>query len=104
MGKIDMSIITIDHIYIDRVSFGSNIEFLNDGTMIIKVFMDVVHSLKTYRFNIANICIDDINSSSYDTTYYSLFDMVIASLRNVSGNDVYAESIDTTANIISRVG
>jgi hypothetical protein len=103
MGKIDRPIITIDHIYIDRVSFGSNIEFLNDGTIIIKVFMDVVHSLKIYRFNLANIRIDDINSSSYDTTYYSLFDMVIASLRNVSGKDVYAESIDTTANIISRI-
>jgi hypothetical protein len=29
--------------------------------------------------------------------------MVIVSLRNVSGKDVYAESIDTTANIISGV-
>ena len=103
MGKIDRPIISIYRIYINRVLFGSNIEFLNDGTIIIKVFMDVVHSLKIYRFNLANIRIDDINSSSYDTTYYSLFDMVIASLRNVSGKDVYAESIDTTANIISRI-
>ena len=103
MGKIDRPIITIGHIYIDRVSFGSNIEFLNDGTIIIKVFMDVVHLLKTYRFNLANIRIDDINNSGYATTYYSLFDMVIVSLRNVSGKDVYAESIDTTANIISGV-
>lgn len=103
MGKIDMPIITIDRIYIDRVSFGSNIEFLNDGIIIIKTFMDVIHSLKVYRFDLANIRIDDINSFSYDTTYYSLFDTVIVSLKNVSGKDVNAESIDTTAATISRV-
>ena len=103
MNSIESPIIIINHISSTRISFGGNIEFLNDGTIIIKTFMDVVHSLKVYRFNLANIRIDDINSSSYDTTYYSLFDMVIASLRNVSGKDVYVESIDTIAVIISRV-
>ena len=103
MGDVDLPIISIDSIYINRVLFGSNIEFLNDDTIIIKVFIDMIHLLKPYRFDLANIRIGDINNYSYDTVYCDLFDTVIASLKNISGKDVYAESINSTAVIISRV-
>ena len=103
MGDMALPFIAIDRIYINRALFGSNIEFLNDGTILIKVFIDVIHLHKPHRFDLANICIDDINSSSYDTLYYNLFDTVIASLKNMCAKDIHAESIDTTAVAISRV-